>query len=102
MRPIAVRNIIGDLCRSWGIEKKLQEQTAITMWPGVVGDRIAQESHPLYVNGGKLFLYVEKAVWRNELNFMKREIIQKLNQSVGTDVIRDIVFCTKKGVRQPR
>jgi len=102
MKPIAVRNIISDLCRSWGIEKKLKEQTAITMWPGVVGEKIAKESHPLYVKGGKFFLYVEKAVWRNELNFMKSDIIRKLNQSVGTDVIKDIVFCTKKGASHPQ
>lgn len=102
MRTTTVGNVINDLCRSWGIEKRLKEYNAISQWPQIVGDRIAKEARPLYVKGGKLFLYVEKAVWRNELTFMKKDIIQKMNRAVGAPLIRDIVFSTKKGVNQQR
>ena len=102
MKPITVGAVINDLCRNWGIEKRLQEYAALSHWPHVVGERIAKETQPLGVKGGKLFLYVEKAVWRNELNFLKRDLILKLNQAVGTSLIREIVFTTKKGANHER
>jgi predicted nucleic acid-binding Zn ribbon protein len=102
MNPVAIGDIINGLCRSWGIERKLKEQAAISQWPCVVGERIAKETQPLGIRDGILFLYVEKAVWRNELTFMKRELIQKLNRAVGASLIRDIVFSTKKGANYER
>ena len=97
MKPKMVGSVINDLCRNWGIEKRLQEYAALSCWPSVVGERIARETQLLGIKGGKLFLYVEKAVWRNELNFMKQDIIYRLNHAVGASLIRDIIFSTKKG-----
>jgi hypothetical protein len=45
---------------------------------------------------------VESAPWRNELTFMKPEIIKRLNRAVGDGIIIDIVFTGKKGARKGR
>ena len=97
-----MRHVIEELCHRWGIHKKVKEYTAITQWPQIVGARIAKEAQPLGVKGGILFLQVENASWRNELTFMKREIIHKLNRTLGETVIRDIIFSGMKGVNRKR
>ena len=102
MRPTTIGNIINDLCRSWGIERRLKEYNAISQWSNIVGERIAKEARPLSLKRGKLFLYVEKAAWRNELTFMKKDIIQKMNRAIGTPLVRDIIISTKKGANQRR
>jgi predicted nucleic acid-binding Zn ribbon protein len=100
MKAILLGDVVKSLCHNWGIDRKLKEYDAITQWPSIVGERIAREAQPISVRNGKLFVYVEKAVWRNELTFMKRELIAKLNRSVGTSLVKDIIFCTKKGVNR--
>lgn len=61
-------------------------------WAKVVGDRIASQSTPLRVRDSILFVKVQNASWRNELVFLKGNIIQELNQSVKANVLKDIVF----------
>lgn len=94
-----MRELLNELCRRWGIEKKVREYAALSQWPHIVGEKIAQKAHPVGVEGGKLFVLVESASWRNELTFMKPEIIERLNRAVGASVIRDIVFTGRKGAR---
>jgi predicted nucleic acid-binding Zn ribbon protein len=102
MKAILLGNAIRDLCRNWGIDKKLKEHKVIAQWLSIVGERIAREAQPVSVRDGKLFVHVEKAVWRNELTFMKRELISKVNRNIGVPLIHDIVFCSKKGDRSER
>ena len=102
MKPTMMRDILDTLCHQWGIEKKVKECIAIEKWYEVVGGRVARETKPLGIKNGKLFLRVENASWRNELTFMKREIIDKLNRSVGTNVVRDIIFSVGKGANREK
>ena len=44
------------------------------------------------IKRGKLFVRVKTPTWRNELVFLKSEIISKLNRRVGKKVVKDIVF----------
>lgn len=97
-KPVAMQVLIDELCRHWGIDKKVKEYQALAMWPHIVGKRIAEKARPLGIQKGKLFLSVENASWRNELTFLKKDIIDKINRSVGTKVVREIVCCTDKGV----
>ena len=100
MKPFIMRDLIEDLCHRWGIEKRVKEYVAMSKWHIIVGEKIAKEARPVGVRDGKLFLQVDNASWRNELIFMKREIIDKINQSLGSPVIKDIVFSGRKGVHR--
>ena len=61
-------------------------------WDKAVGPRIAEQSEALDVEDGKVFVQVRSPSWRTELVFMKPKIIDRLNQAVGKEVIKDIVF----------
>lgn len=39
-----------------------------------------------------LFLKVESAVWKSELNFQKEKVIEKINKHYKTQVIKSIKF----------
>lgn len=101
-RPLCMRDVIADLCHRWGIEKKVKEYSVLSQWSQVVGERISEKAIPTGIERGKLFVQVESSSWRNELMFIKREIIDKLNQAVGAKVIRDIIFSARKGAKQAR
>ena len=75
-----------------GIERRLKEESIVLNWNRLVGERIASKANALKVRDSILFVRVENASWRNELFFMKRKIMEQLNQSVKDNVIKDIVF----------
>lgn len=61
-------------------------------WPAVVGAQIAAKAKPLKFERGALHIHVNSAAWRNELSMMRTEIINKLNEKVGQNLVKDIVF----------
>jgi predicted nucleic acid-binding Zn ribbon protein len=85
------------LLRRWGIDGKVRERQAASLWNQVVGQRIAGRTEVLRVEDGKIFVLVNSSSWRTELVFMKPKIVQRLNQAVGRRVIEDIVFLSGGG-----
>lgn len=68
------------------------ELMAVQKWMEVCGEGISRVSEAYKVEDSKLFVRVESAPWRNELLYLKPQLISKLNRLVGREVIRDIVF----------
>ncbi|MCK4591335.1 MAG: DUF721 domain-containing protein [Candidatus Latescibacteria bacterium] len=75
-----------------GIEKKLAETTVCQIWDEAVGNNLSQVTSVVSIKRGKLFVRVKTPTWRNELVFLKSEIISKLNRRVGKKVVKDIIF----------
>jgi predicted nucleic acid-binding Zn ribbon protein len=90
IKPISLA--IDELISNLGIEKKLQEYDAVLYWESVVGEKIAKTTRAMRILKGVLFVQVKTSVWRNELTLRKKEILNKLNNAIGADVVRDIKF----------
>ena len=91
-RPEKIDRVLTRTLKRLKIDRRLKEESALLKWGEVVGERIASQTNPLRVRDSILFVRVENASWRNELVFLKGSIIKELNQSVGANVIKDIVF----------
>ena len=87
-----VGSAIQELVKSLGIQKKLQEYDAVVYWEQAVGERVAQMTKATRIVQGVLFVQVKTSTWRNELTLRKKEIIEKLNTTVGMKVVDDIKF----------
>ena len=87
-----IGQIIGNVLKDFGIEKSIKGHQALTIWSEVVGERIADITEPQKIKNGKLFIRVKTDSWRNELIYHKKDIIEKLNVSLGSDVVQDIVL----------
>ena len=77
-------------------EMLANEQKAILIWDAIVGERIAGKTKALYARDRKLIVEVENSTWMNELQFLKQEMIEKLNEKLGQWIIDDIHFLLKK------
>jgi len=88
----ALGRILTQLLERYGLAQRAQEIQALEFWPEVVGEKIAQAAQAKDVREGRLFVRVENSVWRNELYYVKQELINKLNQRLGQNIIHDIVF----------
>jgi predicted nucleic acid-binding Zn ribbon protein len=87
-----IKEAINDLLDSYRLRKKFDETALIAAWPELMGTAIANRTKQLYINHKKLFVRVESSVIKNELLMMKSQIINRLNEKAGHEVILSIVF----------
>ena len=87
-----VRTALDELINSLGIQKKLREYDALVFWETVVGDHIAKVTTVKRITQGVLFVKVKTSTWRNELSLQKKNIVERLNATLGDQVVKDIKF----------
>lgn len=61
-------------------------------WEDVVGPSIARNARPEAIKGGLLLVNVTSAPWMQQLQFLKAELIEKVNESFGREVVNEIRF----------
>jgi predicted nucleic acid-binding Zn ribbon protein len=61
-------------------------------WEKVMGQTIAKFTDKLEIRDGTLFIQTEVAPLKTELVFQKSLIIERINESVGEKMIRDVVI----------
>jgi len=83
---------IDELVNNLGIKKKLKELDAVVYWDSVVGKQIAKMTTATRIINGVLFVNVKTSTWRNELTMRKKDIIDKLNNFIGIEIVKDIKF----------
>jgi predicted nucleic acid-binding Zn ribbon protein len=94
-RPVEkAETILEDLIRRFGMEGKLQEARLDRVWPQVVGPAIAAATRPVRVKNGVLLVQVKSSAWVQELNFRRRDILNRLASYLPSVRLRHIDFRT--------
>jgi predicted nucleic acid-binding Zn ribbon protein len=87
---------LGDAIRqflhSYHLEDKLNETKVIQSWGKVVGPMVAKYTKGLSIRNRILFVKVESAALRQELNYQRSRLVRELNEETKSNVIDDIVF----------
>lgn len=73
-----------------GLAKELVK--VFQVWPEAAGSYIDKRSRPHSIKDGCLIVMVESAVWIDRFGYLKQEIIQRLNQALGDEIVDDVVF----------
>ena len=77
---------------SAGVEKALKQESAVFLWGEGVGKRISSVTTAEKVDKGVLTVKTESPTWRQELHMQKKEIIDKINNKIGSKTIKEIRF----------
>lgn len=75
-----------------GLAERLREAEIWRIWPDVVGAALAARACPVRIINGTLTVAVSSAPWMQELRFMTAMMKEKLNSSLGAEVVREIVL----------
>lgn len=78
------------------LSPKLEEYGVWPIWNEIVGVTIARNAQPEKIRNGTLFVKVSSSTWMQELQYMKEMISEKLNQSLGKEVVKNIFFVVGK------
>lgn len=95
--PARVGDLLGELLSRLGIDEEIERQEVLVRWPEVVGERIASFARAAAVSRGVLFVKVDSSAWMNELNFMRHDILRRLNGDRDSGRIERIVFTLSEG-----
>ncbi len=74
-----------------GFLQKAKTYLVFSKWDAIVGP-IAKHARPRRVDGDVLFVATASSVWAQELTFMSRTILEKINRNLGGEYIREIRF----------
>ena len=87
LKDLILRNL-----RAQGLETPLLQKRLIDAWPTVMGEAIAGYTQNLYIRNQTLFVHLTNPALRADLSMQRQEIVKRLNESVGSQVIADIRF----------
>lgn len=90
--PEKIENIVDNILSERGYYSICKEYEAISKWKEIVGDRISEISNCDRIENGILYVKVSSASWRNELVYLKNQIIRQIKKETECTTIKDIVF----------
>ena len=91
-KTVCLNDELDNFMKYLGMDSRMQELQILNVWNECVGENIAKFSTPVKIERNKLFISVENAVWRYELNVRKPVILEKVNSILKNKNIKDIVF----------
>jgi predicted nucleic acid-binding Zn ribbon protein len=74
------------------LSKRIQEASALSRWETAVGPAIAKHSRAIRIQDSVLWIEVDHPVWKTELHYRKRQILDLLNRVPAEN---------KEGVKPP-
>lgn len=87
---------LGDLVKAFlkksGLEEKMEELDLAKDWEAIAGPMIARHTKSLVLKNGTLTISVTSAPLRHTLSFSKAELITRLNEAIGRELIREVVI----------
>ena len=81
-----LNEIIGDVL------KKFLEMKIVNSWEDVVGTYIYKSTQDIYVSDQKLFVKINSSIIKKEVMLISKELLNRLNQKVGAEIIKEIVL----------
>jgi predicted nucleic acid-binding Zn ribbon protein len=86
---------IGAAIKEWlranGLDQKVQEHSVPGYWQEVVGEAVARHARVEKVENGRIFVSVESAAWRSEVMLRREEILQRLNERLGAEIVKELI-----------
>lgn len=90
---IQIKDLILKNLRAQGLETPLLQKRLIDSWQDVAGEMIAGYTENVYIRNQTLYVKLSSPALRADLSMMRKEMVQRLNAYVGTQVIVDIKYC---------
>jgi predicted nucleic acid-binding Zn ribbon protein len=83
--------------------RQMKRPRATLAWPSIVGAKVAAQTKPVRCADGILEISTTGKDWRNQLEQMQDAFRQKINESWGGNLVREVRFvAAKPGPRRMR
>lgn len=83
-----IGTILPKLLTNLGLKIGIEQHKALFIWNRIVGKTIAPHTTPAWIKHGILFVSVDDSIWQQELEFLKSQILVKLNEHLEDGKLR--------------
>jgi hypothetical protein len=90
--PLLVGDILKEAMKRRNIPVDVGSGKIVSDWENTVGPVISQQTRPEKIKNRTLYLTVSSPIWMQQLQFMKKELLEKVNAALQKDVVSDIFF----------
>ena len=85
-------DILQDYVKALKLQGKLDEVRIKDEWNEMMGGAIANSTKDVYMKNDILFVHLKSSIIRNELFMMRSSIVNRLNEKIGKNVIREMIL----------
>ncbi len=87
----SLQNIINQIFQQNGREDVILKIKINAILKEILGENISKNIQVKSIKNGKLYLKADNSLWAFEISINKELIINKLNEKIGKDTIRQII-----------
>jgi predicted nucleic acid-binding Zn ribbon protein len=87
-----IGEIISSILKKNGIENRLSEVRIKRAWEELLGKPVARYTKSIFFKNNILYVTISSSIARNEIMLIRDELIIKLNENIGEDIIHKIIF----------
>jgi hypothetical protein len=88
-----VGELVPQVLSGFRIEQKRGEIEIVKVWNDLIDPNIVAHAQPTGLHKGTLFVTVDNNVWLSEIvRYKRKEILERLQHSFGSEVIKRISF----------
>jgi len=88
----SLKDAIEQMLNVYKLKRKFDETSLVVAWPEMMGNAVANRTKEIFIRDRKLFIKLESAVIKNELLMMRTNIMDKMNERAGSQIIDEIIF----------
>ncbi len=85
-------NILPGVLKKHNITIDSEEQRLRDVWRKAVGPQISAQTRPDRLKRNTLFVKVSSSAWMQQLHLLKSEIVEKINQLLEKELVKDIHY----------
>ena len=89
---VHIGNVIDGILRNYRSKPDFELTEIWRLWDEAVGTTIAQNARPAAFKGKLLIVHVISSTWIHQLQFLKNDLMAKINETLGKPLIQDIKF----------
>jgi len=90
--PEKVGKVLGSFLEKVGLRETVLRAEVADRWEERVGEAIARVTRAQGIRGATMIVEVRSSAWLMELNLMKEEILDRLNEGRREALIENVVF----------
>ena len=85
-------DVVDKLMKAYRLDGKLKEIDVLSKWEEMMGRAVFLRTKNIYIKNKVLYLELDSSVMRDELQHGKTVIIQRVNETAGSEIITDVWF----------
>jgi predicted nucleic acid-binding Zn ribbon protein len=89
---VHIGKVISGVLKQYRTEPDFELKKVWQLWDETVGQAIADNARPAAFKGRLLIVHVNSSTWIHQLQFLKNDLISKLNEALGKPLVEEIKF----------